>query len=315
MTKLVADIGGTNMRIAIADGINAISNIRKYQVTDYASPVETIEAYIKETGIERPTHVCLAIACPVNGDQITMTNHSWSFSIEQSQKQLGVEALFVINDFTAIALSVPFLTNEQKIQLGGESAEVNKPIAVYGAGTGLGVAHVIAHEGKWIALGGEGGHVDFAPNNQQEAEVLSFLAKEFGHVSAERLMSGQGIANIYRALAAINNAAEKELEPSEITSRALANSCSVCKDTLDMFCNLMGSFGGNLALTLLTQGGVFIAGGIVPRFIEYFVNSGFRQRFEAKGRFEPINKKIPVYIVTEEQPGLLGAAAYLAQNL
>ncbi len=315
MSKLVADIGGTNMRIAVADGVNAISNIRKYKVTDYASPVETIEAYISDTGIERPTHVCLAIACPVNSDQISMTNHSWSFSIEKSQQALGVDALYVINDFTAIALSVPFLTNEQKIQLGGDSAEVNQPIAVYGAGTGLGVAHVIYQDGKWTALPGEGGHVDFAPNNQLEMDVLNYLAKEFGHVSAERLMSGQGIANIYRALASINDADDKVLEPADVTERALNGTCPVSKQALDMFCDVMGSFGGNLALTLLTRGGVFIAGGIVPRFSEYLINSGFRQRFEAKGRFEAINKQIPVYIVTEEQPGLLGAAAYLAQNL
>lgn len=315
MSKLVADIGGTNMRIAVADGVNAVSQVRQYKVTDYASPVETIQAYLADTGMEKPTHVCLAIACPVNSDQITMTNHSWSFSIEQSRAELGVEALHVINDFTAIALSVPFLTNNQKIQVGGGESETNQPIAVYGAGTGLGVAHVISQGGKWIALPGEGGHVDFAPNNQQEMDVLTYLAKDFGHVSAERLMSGQGIANIYRALAALNQASEKELEPAQITERALNGSCQLCKTTLDMFCNVMGSFGGNLALTLLTRGGVFIAGGIVPRFAEYLINSGFRERFEAKGRFEPINKTIPVFIVTEDQPGLLGAAAYLAQNL
>ncbi|MER2492959.1 glucokinase [Catenovulum sediminis] len=314
MTKIVADIGGTNMRIAQTHGVNNISEIRKYKVTDYASPVATIQAYLNDTGCAQPTHVCLAIACPVSGDQITMTNHSWSFSIKESQKELGVEALHVINDFTAIALSVPFLADDQKVQLGGETVVSGKPIAVYGAGTGLGVAHVVPVSGKWIPLPGEGGHVDFATNNDEEAQVLKFLANELGHVSAERIISGQGIANIYRALAHINDAEIKALEPSEITDKAIKGECKLCKRTLDMFCETMGSFGGNLALNLLTQGGVYIAGGIVPRFIDYVKQSGFRQRFESKGRFEKLNKSIPVYIVTEEQPGLLGAAAYIAQN-
>ncbi|WP_016954944.1 glucokinase [Catenovulum agarivorans] len=314
MTKIVADIGGTNMRIAQTDGINSIRDIKKYKVTDFASPVDTIKAYIQDSGCAQPTHVCMAIACPVAGDQITMTNHSWSFSIEQSQKELGVQALYVINDFTAVALSVPFLADEQKIQVGGEQPQLDKPIAVYGAGTGLGVAHVVPLADKWVPLPGEGGHVDFATNTEVEAKILAFLADELGHVSAERIISGQGIANIYRALAHINDADIKSLEPAEVTEKALAGECDLCKQALDVFCDTLGSFGGNLALNLLTQGGVYIAGGIVPRFIDYVVQSGFRNRFDAKGRFEKLNKSIPVYIVTEEQPGLLGAAAYIAQN-
>lgn len=314
MISLVADIGGTNMRIAQTNGVNSIEQIKKYKVTDYASPEATLRAYMSEVGLDKVDQVCLAIACPINSDIVAMTNHDWSFSIKETKASLGLSKLFVINDFTAIALSVPFLSDEQKIKVGSGEAQAKQPIAVCGAGTGLGVAHVINVNDKWIPLPGEGGHVDFAPNNDEEAYVLKFLANELGHVSAERLLSGQGIANIYRALAAKSDMAEKALEPAQVTEKALANSCPVCKASLDMFCEAIGSFAGNLALNLNTTSGVYIAGGVVPRFIEYVLNSSFRKRFDAKGRFEALNKNIPVYIVTEEQPGLLGAAAYLAQN-
>lgn len=314
MTYLVADIGGTNMRIAQTTGINQIQDIRQYKVTEFASPEETLNTYIEALGISNVTEVCLAIACPITSDQVSMTNHTWSFSIEQTKKSMGLKNLFVINDFTAIALSVPYLSNEQKIQLGGSHPVANKPIAVCGAGTGLGVAHVINVDNKWIPLPGEGGHVSFAPNSQAEINVLTFLENELGHVSAERLLSGQGIANIYRALADQQTQAPKQLEPAEITAKAISGDCDICKQTLDIFCHAMGSFAGNLALNLNTQSGVYIAGGVIPRFIDYIKQSGFRACFENKGRFKTLNQKIPVFIVTENQPGLLGAAAYLAQN-
>ncbi|WP_017445282.1 glucokinase [Gayadomonas joobiniege] len=313
MTRLVADIGGTNMRIAQTTGINQLTDIRKYQVTDYASPAATIKAYIEETGCGKVTDACLAIASPIKGDVITMTNHSWQFSIEKSRCELGLSALHMINDFTAIALSVPFLQESQKVQIGGQAAVANKPIAVFGAGTGLGAAHVIPHAGKWIALAGEGGHVSFAPNSELERKVLAVLAEQFGHVSAERLISGQGIKNIYHALAKVLALPAEDLTPAEISAKAIAKECALCQQTLAMFAETMGSFGGNLAVNLLTEGGVYIAGGIVPRFIDYIKTSQFRQRFESKGRLASFNKNVPVFIVTEEQPGLLGAAAYLAQ--
>lgn len=313
MTRLVADIGGTNMRIAQTNGLNQIKDIRKYRVVDYASPAATIAAYIKDSGCSSVSDACLAIASPIKDDRITMTNHSWSFSIEETRQQLALSALHMINDFTAIALSVPFLDDSQKIQIGGQAANLEKPIAVFGAGTGLGAAHVIPHGGKFIALAGEGGHASFAPNSELECKVLAVLAQRFGHVSAERLISGQGIENIYSALSEVLEIPAEKLTAAEISAKAIAKECLLCQQTLDMFAEAMGSFGGNLAVNMLAEGGVYIAGGIVPRFIDYIKTSQFRQRFESKGRLASFNKNVPVYVVTEEQPGLLGAAAYLAQ--
>ncbi len=168
-----------------------------------------------------------------------------------------------------------------------------KPIAIYGAGTGLGVAHLVHTGEQWLSLPGEGGHVDFAANSEEEDAVLQVMRAELGHVSAERLLSGPGLVNIYRGLVKSDGREPQAFEPKDITERALAGECLDCRRTLSLFCVLMGRFAGNLALNMGTFGGVYIAGGIVPRFQEFFIGSGFRVAFEDKGRFKSYLKDIP----------------------
>lgn len=312
---LVGDVGGTNARLALCsldDG--SLSQIKNFSGADYPSLEAVVRTYQDQVGV-KVSSVCIAIACPITGDWVSMTNHTWAFSQKELKENLGLKHLSIINDFTAISMAIPALKPEDKIQFGGEEPIPNKPIAVYGAGTGLGVAHLVHTGSTWMSLPGEGGHVDFAPNSLEEVDVLQVLREELGHVSAERLLSGPGLVNLYRGIVKADNREPEKLEPKDVTARALADEDTDCRRALSLFCVLMGRFGGNLALNLGTFGGVYIAGGIVPRFLDFFQASGFRVAFEDKGRFQFYLETIPVYLITHEQPGLLGAGAYLRQEL
>ncbi|RKF20179.1 glucokinase [Alginatibacterium sediminis] len=312
---LIADVGGTNIRLATIDlASGTINNIHKFLCGDYPSITDVMQEFQSKVGVESK-FACIAIACPTDNDWIDMTNNSWAFSQKEVAATMGFEEFHVINDFTGIAMSLPTLKAEQLVQVGGTQApQSNKPIAVYGPGTGLGVAHLMNHGGEYICLPGEGGHVEFAASDDTEAYILAFLQQELGHVSAERLISGPGLVNIYRGLCQYQDFEAEDFQPADITERGLSGECIVCRETLEIFCRMLGSFGGNLALNLLTYGGVYIAGGIVSRFMEFFLESDFRTRFEDKGRFSELMKKIPVFVITEEQPGLQGAGAYLRQS-
>ncbi|MEG3131179.1 glucokinase [Pantoea cypripedii] len=317
MTKyaLVGDVGGTNARLALCEvETGAISQAKTFSTSDY----DNLEAVIRHYLDEQKQDIkdgCIAIACPITGDWVEMTNHDWAFSTRQMKESLGFAHLEIINDFTAISMAVPMLAENDVIQFGGKAPVQDKPIAIYGAGTGLGVSHLVHVDKRWVSLPGEGGHVDFAPNSEEEAEILEVLRAELGHVSAERVLSGSGLVNLYRAIVKSDQREPENLKPKDVTERALKDSCIDCRRALSLFCVIMGRFGGNLALNLGTFGGVYIAGGIVPRFLDFFKASGFRAAFEDKGRFRDYLVDIPVYMITHDQPGLLGAGAHLRQTL
>ncbi|CUU24819.1 MULTISPECIES: glucokinase [Duffyella] len=317
MTKfaLVGDVGGTNARLALCEvETGTISHIETFSTSDYAS-LEAVIRYYLESQKQDVIDGCIAIACPITEDWVEMTNHDWAFSTSKMKANLGFEHLEIINDFTAVSMAIPMLADSDVIQFGGNAAVADKPIAVYGAGTGLGVAHLVHVDKRWVSLPGEGGHVDFAPNSEEEDQILRILRGEMGHVSAERVLSGAGLVNLYRAVVKADKREPENLKPKDVSTRALDDSCIDCRRALSLFCVIMGRFGGNLALTLGTFGGVYIAGGIVPRFLEFFKASGFRAAFEDKGRFKDYVTNIPVYMITHDQPGLLGAGAHLRQTL
>ena len=312
---LVGDVGGTNARLALCEiETGAISQAKTFSTSDYASLEEVIRTFLTEQN-QDIREACIAIACPITGDRVEMTNHDWSFSTREMQSNLGLELLEIINDFTAVSMAVPMLSPDDLLQFGGGAPVKDKPVAIYGAGTGLGVAHLVHVDQRWVSLPGEGGHVDFAANSEEEDQILEVLRGELGHVSAERILSGGGLVNLYRAIVKSDDRVPEPLKPRDVTERALADSCTDCRRALAMFCVIMGRFGGNLALNLGTFGGVYIAGGIVPRFLEFFKASGFRAAFEDKGRFKAYVAGIPVYLITHDQPGLLGAGAHLRQAL
>ena len=311
--KFVADVGGTNIRVAQVQD-NKLLHIQKYLCKDFDTISDAFLCYFNSYPEQKFSSGCIAIACPVLGDWVKMTNHTWEFSIAELTKTLGLNWLGVINDFTSVAYSLPVLDETQKVQIGQGSIKENGNIAVFGPGTGLGVKHLTMTDEGWKALDGEGGHVDFAPNDENEIAIWRYLKNKLGHVSAEEVMSGRGLVQIYEGLADFNQQPAIYSDPAEITARALSHECSLCEQTLEQFCKIMGSFAGNLALNLCTTGGVYIGGGIASRIIELVETSDFRTRFEDKGRISHYVKNIPTFIITEPDHGLLGAAAYLDQN-
>jgi glucokinase len=252
------------------------------------------------------------VATAVDGDRVALTNGPWDFSITQTRDALGLERLHIINDFTALALAVPLLDGSETRQVGGGSSRPGSAIGVIGAGTGLGVSGLLPDRGRWIAINGEGGHVAFSPESEREDAILQVLRKRFGsHVSVERLLSGMGLTNIFKALCEIDGAEPVHRDPDEITDQALNGRDERSTETVDIFCAALGTAAGNLAMTLGARGGIYIGGGIIPRLGRYFDDSPFRSRFEDKGRFQDYAAAIPTYVILAEQPALRGLAALL----
>jgi len=315
MLSVVADVGGTNIRLSVCNiETGELSKLREFACAEFVTLDAALVQYFS-TLQEKVKHLCIGIACPVENDLVEMTNLSWKFSKIALKEKLNLDSLYLINDYTAISLAVPFVGDAEKIQIGGGKAQVDGVTAVFGPGTGLGVSHIVKSAGKWISLDGEGGHVSFAPNTREQADVLLLLQEQFGHVSAERLLSGQGLVNLYHSLCRLDGKQPEFHEPKQVSIAAIANSCPLASRSLTVFCQIMGGFAGNLALNLSCTGGVYIAGGIVPRFIEFFKESEFRSYFEDKGRFKDYLSVIPTYLITHKNPGLLGASVYLRQEL
>jgi glucokinase len=313
---LVADIGGTNARFAILGTKGVPTRLRVLACDDFGSLGDAAEAYLNSINIAAPPScAAIAIASPVTGDKVTLTNRkSWSFSTKALQRRLGLADLAIVNDFIAIALAVPGLKSADLLKIGPGKAVKDTPIAVLGPGTGLGVSLLVPHGGRWLPVATEGGHVTLPAADEADEAVIALLRARFGHVSAERVLSGPGLVNLYDAVSAVAGKPAAPLTPAEITDRALAGSDGQAAAALDRFCALLGTVAGDLALTTGALGGVYIAGGIAPRFGRYLAKSPFRRRFEAKGRFKSYLQQIPVHVVTAEQPALRGLSRLLRQT-
>ncbi|MES2490194.1 MAG: glucokinase [Pseudomonadota bacterium] len=311
--RLVADIGGSNARFGLLrDGASEPVECRTLPTGDFPNFVDAVEQYLKLIGSPVVTEAAVAIANPVTGDAIKMTNQHWAFSTEQARKHLGLDRLLMLNDFAALAMSLPKLAAQDLRQLGGTERIERGPCALLGPGTGLGVSALLpAAEGRWVPLSGEGGHITVAAGDDYEAEIIGHLRREFGHVSAERVLSGMGLCNLYRAVAQLAARSPLTLTPAEITQRGLSGEDPDCAEALSLFCSLLGNAAGSLALIIGARGGVYIGGGIVPRLGDYFHQSKFRARFEAKGRMSEYLIPIPAYVIHTENPALLGAAIAL----
>jgi glucokinase len=315
--RLLADIGGTNARFALETAPGRIEAISVLPCKDYPTMLDAISAYLSglQISVSRVQHAAFAIANPIQGDQVRMTNHDWAFSIEAVRCELGFDTLLLINDFKALAMALPYLTPRQKRQVGGGVVRPDSAIGLIGAGTGLGVSGILPAGDHWVALEGEGGHVTFAPSDEREIDILRFAWRENEHVSAERLLSGFGLELIYRALAERAGQPAEALFAPEILRRGMAGECAICDQTIASFCAMLGTIAGNVAVTLGALGGLYIGGGIVPRLGERFIKSNFRQRFERKGRFSDYLAQIPTYVITAEYPAFLGVAAILEEKL
>jgi glucokinase len=312
---LVGDIGGTNARFGLVDPDGSLLHSSVLADADYPGLGEAIEAYLGgRGGLPRPRQAAIAVASPITGDAVRMTNHTWAFSISKLRLRLGFERLEVINDFTAQALALPHLGPGDKMVVGGGEALPHAPIGVLGPGSGLGVSGLISVGERWVPLAGEGGHATMAPASERESAALSEMRRHFDHVSAERVLSGPGIVNLYNALAAVDGVPAAQYTAAQITDVEIGNEDGLCRETTEMFCAMLGTVAGNLALTLGAKGGVYIGGGIVPRLGERFAASQFRGRFEAKGRFRDYLAAIPTFVVTHKLPAFLGCAAKLRED-
>jgi glucokinase len=315
MAGLIADIGGTNVRFALVGEDEQIRGVEQLRCADFATLFDACESYLASAAAgDRPKHAALAVASPLVGDEVRMTNHPWTFSIEGTRRQLGLESLDVINDFIAVALGVPHLTHGDVARIGGGEADPRATMAVLGAGTGLGMAGLVRTAGGGrIPLSSEGGHVTMPATDDREEAILAVLRGRHGHVSAERVLSGPGLVNLYHAIAELQRRQpDPNVTPADCTARGIAGTCPISVETLQTFCRMLGTIASNLALTLDARGGVFIGGGIVPKLGDVFASSGFRSRFEEKGRFGPYLSAIPTAVITRPLPAFAGLAALVA---
>ncbi len=312
--RLLGDVGGTNARFAWLDEAGgSIGNVASYACAEQASLQATITQYLADHVKSRPLACAIGIANPVIGDRVSMTNHSWSFSISQLQQDLALQRLAVLNDFTALAHSLPALRDDQLCQIGGGARIPGEALAVLGAGTGLGVSGLLpTSDGQHAAIAGEGGHATLAASDAEEFAVIEWLRRRFGHASAERALSGPGLVNLYQASAELAGRVGLPLNAQQVIASAREQQDPDGVAALDLFFRFLGSFAGNLALTHGARGGLYIGGGIVPRLLSELKASRFRACFEAKGRFESYLAGVPAYVIDSAiSPALIGASRAL----
>lgn len=319
--NLLADVGGTNARFGLeySDGeTKQITEIKTYKCSEFKSLSDVIREYLSEKKQISIEHAAIAIANPVNSDQVKMTNHDWSFSIKTMREELNLKTLCVVNDFAALALAVPALKSDEKRQIGDlMSSKAKKNVmGVLGSGTGLGVAGVLPIHDKWVPLASEGGHATFAATTPIEQRILSYARRLYTeHVSYERIVSGPGIKVIYAALAERDGKrVERGLLNANIVERA-HDGDKLAREVINTFCSILGSFAGNVAVTLAAVGGIYIGGGVVPKLGDLFDRSPFRERFEAKGRFQSYLERIPTFVITSSTPAFIGASVMLNARL
>ena len=304
--RLLGDIGATTARFALLEADGDIAHVQALDVADHEHLAGAIEAYLAGLGSSaRPHEAALAVAAPIVGDNVAMINAPWRFSLTATKRQFGFTAIHAINDFAANALAVPHLGPGDFIQFGQGAPAPNQAVAVLGPGTGLGVGALVPAATGWVALPGEGGHATLAAFDSREAAVIDILRRQYAHVSAERVLSGPGLVNLYDCLCELAGKPAGPLSPEHIAN--LYPGCDPqCREAVAIFCAMLGTFAGSVALTYGARGGVYIMGGIVPKIIEFFRHSAFRERFEFKGRYRQYLAGIPTYVVMHPAPAFLG---------
>jgi len=320
---MAGDIGGTNSRLALFDSENLSQPVftRIYPSGEYESLGVILDRFLDEVrrdfGAGLPRRAGLGIAGPVEGSHAVVTNLPWRVDADQLVARLGMEKVVLLNDFAAVAHAVPALGPGDLHQLGGGPPQPGHPMVVLGAGTGLGQGFLIPMENGFRVVSSEGGHSDYPPRTPQEIRLLAYLSGKFGRVSCERVVSGPGLVNIYGFLKEEEGMEEspdlaREIslgDPAAVISRrGLEGVDPICDRALDLFCSGYGSLAGNLALTVLAKGGVYLAGGIAAKILPRLESGGFRHSFENKGRFGGFLQTVPVFLITQPQPGLMGAA-------
>jgi glucokinase len=312
---LLGDIGGTNARFALCEQ-GAIGPIERSHTADLPTFLDAVDAYLAPRGGRSGiAGAAIAVAGPVANGRCSLTNSSWTVDQEALRQALHLRDVVVVNDFAAIARSLPRLGKADLVAIGGGKAVPGEPALVFGPGTGLGVACLFAGPEGDIVIPSEGGHATLASTNERQDAIIRHLRSRYGHVSAERVLSGSGLVALYDSIATIDRKIVAVRDAAGITSAALEGSCDVCRAALDIFCAILGNVSGSLALTFGARGGVYIAGGIVPRFPAHLPRTEFREQFEAKGRYRPYLQDIPTWVITHPEAAMVGLSSMIGKTM
>lgn len=308
---LIADVGGTNVRFALLSDSHAEPRMLPPAMTaDFPDIATAIDEVVLAHTSLLPRTAVLAVAAPVRGDEVHLTNADWVIRPEELMKALGLRDVVVINDFEALALALNSLSAADLEPIGGGMVDPMGAKVVLGPGTGLGVAGLVRAGNLWVPLPGEGGHVALGPEQDDEFLLWTAMEPERGRISAEAVLSGRGIVRLYRAVAATAGAAPRFSTPDEISAAALSGGDEAAHRTLQVYCRILGRLAGDLALVFMATGGVYVGGGIAPRLVPFLRTSEFRRAFEAKAPHQAVLAQIPTWVITAEQPALIGLAAF-----
>jgi glucokinase len=302
---LLGDIGATNARFALLTN-GVLGPVKSFDVANFARFIDAAAIFLKDHCHQIDVRkTILAVAGPIEGERCVLTNCSWAIDARELRETFGL-GVRIVNDFEAVAFSLRSLAASDMVKIGGGESVPEAPMAVLGPGTGLGVACLIPGLNNPVVVPSEGGHASLAGTCDREDEIIKRLRRRFGHVSAERLVSGEGLENIYQAIVALDGLALAQRSAAEITNSALRGDCQIAREALEKFCAFLGSFAGNVVLTFGARGGLYIAGGISPRILDFIAGSTFRNRFEAKGRFRPYLEAVPSYVIVHPAAAFVG---------
>ena len=312
---LVADIGGTNARFAIAEideGAVSIRNAQSFRAEDFETIRDAADAYLESVS-EKPKRGSFAAAGPIINNEVQFTNSHWTLRAIDIAGPLGFDDFDIINDFFALAAGIEHLHDSAFVEIKSGAPMADAPVLVIGPGTGLGQALIVPTGSGRKVIATEGGHVSFAPRTDEEIEIKKFIAREHPRVSVERLLSGRGLVNIHRALCAMEGAQRVSLQANEITQAAITGEHPIAVKAIDMFCAILGRVVGDAVLSTGARGGVVLGGGIVPKIKDVFLASAFCERFSDKGRMSDYVAAVPIRLIVEDGAALYGAAATIAR--
>lgn len=318
--NIVADLGGTNIRFGLAaPHSTTVDNIRRYSIRDYESVRHLLQVYLRDSGIDKShiAHCCFAIAGPIKNQQVKMTNCDWEISASTIDEALGIDNTVLINDFQAIAYSVTHIPESGMVRIGELSLEADRgPISVLGPGTGLGAALLVPTiSGDYTIVPTEGGHVALSARSEDELKIFDYWRNKGCRINREFFLSGIGLERIYEALCVDAGRNDyKKISVSQIQQTGCAREDELCERAMNTFCAFLGSAAGDQVLCTGSTGGLVLAGGILPKFVDFLQESPFRKRFESKGSMSDYTRRVATVLIVEEQPGLIGAAAYLRCN-
>ena len=316
---LVADIGGTNGRFGLVEVAGMQQSKPDYtaqsqktlKCAQYPTLADMIRDYAQQTGTALPEYACLAIAGPIQQGRVRMTNLQWEFAIADLQQELGMKALDVLNDFAALAYSMPHLGSSELHPLHAGTPDSNASLLALGPGTGFGMAALVPHPGGWKIAPTEGGHTNFGPGTLEEVEVLKYLLTQQSRVSVENLVSGSGLVTLYKALAAVTDQQAHDYTPADVSERGLAGTDPLCRCAVDTFCGILGSVVGDKGLSTGARGGIYLGGGIIPRLLEHLPSTTFMERYLDKGPMTGYMQAIPLNAIIKDTAALIGTAAWL----